>query len=122
MKIVNKHNVAFSSSLFGIFVDTKHLEVYAGFRADEVIVRCDDLTCGKLNIYYVKLEQSEIDMMKESSECHETIKQRLIDAVMFEESNEDEEDSKAKFVNGTFIKSITKIKDGEETEVKGCCE
>ena len=122
MKIVNKHNVEFSSSLFGIFVGTKHLEVYAGFRSNEVIVRCDDLTCGKLNIYYVELEQSEIDMMKESSECHETIKQRLIDAVMFEESNEDEEDSKAKFVNGTFLKSITKIKDGEETEVKGCCE
>lgn len=122
MKIVNKHNVEFSSSLFGICVGTKHLEVYPGFRANEVIVRCDDLTYGKLNIYYVEFEQAENDLMKESAEGRETIKQRLIDAIMFEESNEDEEDSKAKFVNGTFLKSITKIKDGEETEVKGCCE
>ena len=121
MKIVNKYNVAFSSPLFGIYVGTKHLEIYPGFRVNEVIVRCDDLTCGKLNIYHIELEESECDMISKKTD-NDAMRQRIIDVIMSEESNEDEEDSKAKFVNGTSIESITKIKDGIDIEVKGCCE
>lgn len=124
MKILNKHRVEFSSPLFGINVGSKHLEIYPGFRERELVVRCDDTTTGRLTIYHVEFEQVENDMMIESRENAEIIRQRLIDSIIYEEENQDDQDQQSEFMRRTFIKQITVTKDGEEKIVKDgdCCD
>jgi len=121
MKIKNKYTIDFISDSFGVNTGNLHLEFIPGFRPrNELIIKCDNDDTGKITFYYIELEEYEWNAFKDIN-GKQTMLDHIIAVIDYEENNADtdQEFSTVDFIDNTFIRKITLIKDGEEEVIKG---